>query len=150
MAQSSQNRNHPHLILNFYLFETSCLELSSGLGELKGDVAASEAAVDLGVGVDAVVDASALLLVKDDLEELAAVLLGADTLANNLNGVAEIGQDGVVDSGQSAGTGTLLLLVVARAGSALGAGENAARSEDQDVAVRELLLELAGQTRGDN
>lgn len=128
--------------------KVNCLELSSGLGELEGNVAAGEAAVDLGVGVDAVVDASALLLVKDDLEELAAVLLGADTLADNLDGVAEIGQDGVVDGGQSAGAGTLLLLVVARAGSTLGAGENAARSEDQDVAVRELLLELAGQTGG--
>lgn len=133
----------------FICSEINRLELSSGLGELEGNVAASEATVDLGVGVDAVVDASALLLVKDDLEELAAVLLGADTLADNLDGVAEIGQDGVVDGGQSAGAGTLLLLVVARAGSTLGAGENAARSEDQDVAVRELLLELAGQTGGD-
>lgn len=124
------------------------LVLSSGLGELEGNVAASEAAVDLGVGVDAVVNASALLLVEDDLEELAAVLLGADTLANNLDGVAEIGKDGVVDGGQGAGAGALLLLVVARAGSTLGAGKNAARSEDQDVAVGELLLELTGQTRG--
>lgn len=124
----------------------NCLVLRSGLGELEGDVAAGEAAVNLGVGVDTVVDASALLLVKDNLEELAAVLLGADTLANNLDGVAEIGQDGVVDGSQSAGAGTLLLLGVARAGGALGAGENAARSEDQDVAVGELLLELTGET----
>lgn len=124
----------------------SCLVLSSGLGELEANVAAGEAAVDLGVGIDTVVDASTLLLVKDDLEELAAVLLGADALANNLNRVAEIGKDGVVDGGQSAGTGTLLLLGVAGASGALGAGENAARSKDQDVAVGELLLELTGQT----
>lgn len=122
--------------------------LVSGLGELEDDVAAGEAAVDLSVGVDAVVDASALLLVKDDLEGLAAVLLGADALANNLNGVAEIGKDGIVDSRQSARTGALLLLGVAGAGRALGAGQDAARGEDQDMAVGELLLELTGQAGG--
>ena len=119
--------------------------LVSSLGELKGDVAAGETAVDLSIGVDTVVDASTLLLVKDDLEDLAAVLLGADALADNLNGVAEIGEDGIVDSSQSAGAGTLLLLGVARAGRALGAGQDAARGEDQDMAVGELLLELTGQ-----
>jgi hypothetical protein len=121
------------------------LVLGTALGELEVDVAASEAAVDLGVSVQAVVDATTLLLVKDDLEELAAVLLGAETLADNLNGVGEVGQDGVVDSGESAGAGTLLLLGVARAGRALGAGQDAARGEDQDVAVGELLLELTGE-----
>jgi hypothetical protein len=121
------------------------LVLGTALGELEVDIAASEAAVDLGVSVQAVVDATTLLLVKDDLEELAAVLLGAETLADNLNGVGEVGQDGVVDSGESAGAGTLLLLGVARAGRALGAGQNATRGEDQDVAVGELLLELTGE-----
>lgn len=53
-----------------------------------------------------------------------------------------------MDSGQSAGAGTLLLLGVAGASGTLGAGENAARSKDQDVAVGELLLELTGQTGG--
>ena len=121
------------------------LVLGGGLGELEVDVAAGEAAVDLGVGVEAVVDATALLLVEDDLEELAAVLLGADALADNLNGVGEVSEDGVVDGSESARTGALLLLGVAGAGRALGAGQDAARGEDQDVAVGELLLELTGQ-----
>jgi hypothetical protein len=125
-------------------YKTNLL-VSSSLGELKGDVAAGKTAVDLSIGVDTVVDASTLLLVKDNLEDLAAVLLGADALADNLNGVAEIGEDGIVDSSQSAGAGTLLLLGVARAGRALGAGQDAARGEDQDMAVGELLLELTGQ-----
>lgn len=51
-----------------------------------------------------------------------------------------------MDSGESPGLGTLLGLVGARAVGALGAGENAAGSNDQDVAVRELLLELTGET----
>jgi hypothetical protein len=50
-----------------------------------------------------------------------------------------------VDSGQSAGTGALLVLVGARVDGALRAGQNAALSNEEDVAVRELLLQLAGQ-----
>lgn len=52
-----------------------------------------------------------------------------------------------MDGGQGARTGTLLGLGVARAGRALGAGKDAARSEDQDLAVGELLLELTGQAK---
>lgn len=121
---------------------------ASGLGELEGDTAASKLAVDLGVGVQAVVDTATLLLVEDDLEVLGAVLLGAEALADDLDGVDEVGQDGVVDGGQSAGAGALLLLGVARAGGALGAGQDAARGQDQDVAVGELLLQLTGQAVG--
>lgn len=118
---------------------------AGGLGELEGDAAAGQLAVDLGVGVQAVVDATTLLLVEDDLEGLGAVLLGAEALADDLDGVDEVGQDGVVDGGQSAGAGALLLLGVARAGGSLGAGQDAARGEDQDVAVGELLLQLTGE-----
>lgn len=126
--------NRRHLVLG-----------STGLGELEGDAAAGQLAVDLRVGVEAVVDAAALLLVQDDLEGLGAVLLGAEALADDFDGVDEVGEDGVVDGRQSAAAGALLLLGVAGAGGALGAGQDAARGEDQDVAVRELLLELAGE-----
>lgn len=91
------------------------------------------------------VNTTTLLLVQDDLEGLGAVLLGAGTLADDLDGVDEVGEDGVVDSSQSAGTGTLLLLVGTRAGGALGAGQDAALSNEENVAVGELLLELTGQ-----
>jgi hypothetical protein len=125
---------------------TISLELSGdALGELERDVAAGEAAVDVGVGVEAVVDAAALLLVEDDLEGLVAVLLGAETLADDLDGVDEVGQDGVVHGREGARAGALLLLGVARAGAALGGREDAARGEEQDVAVRELLLQLTGE-----
>lgn len=118
----------------------------TALRELEVDVAACQTAVDLRVGVEAVVNTTTLLLVKDDLEGLGAVLLGADALADDLDGVGEILEDGVVDSSESSRTGALLLLGVARAGGSLGAGQDAARSEDQDMAVRELLLELTGET----
>jgi hypothetical protein len=122
------------------------LELSAALGELEGNGAAGEAAVDLAVGIEAVVDTTTLLLVEDDLEGLGAVLLGAGALADDLDGVDEISEDGIVDGGQSARAGALLGLVGARVDGALGAGQDAALSNEEDVAVGELLLELAGQT----
>ena len=121
------------------------LELGADLGELEDDVAARESPVDLRVRVQAVVNTTALLLVEDDLEGLGAVLLGAETLADNLDGVDEVGQDSIVDSSQRARTGALLGLVVAGTAGALGAGQDAARGQDQDVAVGELLLQLTGQ-----
>jgi hypothetical protein len=93
-----------------------------------------------------VVNTTALLLVEDDLEGLAAVLLGAGALADDLDGVDEVVEDGVVDGREGAGTGALLLLVGAGVDGALGAGEDAALSDEEDVAVGELLLEFTGQT----
>ena len=94
------------------------------------------------------VDATTLLLVQDDLEQLTAVLLRPDALADDLDGVDEVSEDGLVDSGQSARTGALLLLGGARVDGALGAGEDAAGSDEEDVAVGELLLELTSEAVG--
>lgn len=91
------------------------------------------------------VDTAALLLVQNNLHGLAAVLLGADALADDLDGVDEVAEDGVVDGGQSARTGALLGLGGARVDGALGAGQDAALSNKENVAVGELLLKLAGQ-----
>lgn len=91
------------------------------------------------------VNTTLLLLVQNDLEGLGAILLGAGALADDLDGVDKVSEDVLVDSGQSAGTGALLILVGAGVDGALGAGQNAALSNEEDVAVRELLLQLAGQ-----
>ena len=53
-----------------------------------------------------------------------------------------------MNSSQSSRTGTLLLLGVAGAGGTLGAGQDTARGQDQDVAVGELLLELTREAAG--
>jgi len=50
-----------------------------------------------------------------------------------------------VDGGECAAAGTLLCLRGAAAVGALGAREDAAGGNEEDVAVGELLLELAGQ-----
>lgn len=121
---------------------------SAALRELENNVAAGQSSVNLAISIEAVVNTTTLLLIENDLDGLAAVLLGADTLANNLNGVDDVGEDGVVDSSQSTGTRTLLSEGVARADGALGAGEDTARSNDDNVAVGELLLELTSQSVG--
>lgn len=109
--------------------------------ELEDNVLAGELAVDLGERVELVVDTSALLGVKEDLGDLGGVLLGADALANDLGGVDEITEDGIVDSGESARAGALL----DNTAGAAGHGENAALGKEHNVAVRELLLELTGE-----
>lgn len=91
------------------------------------------------------VDTTTLLLIQDDLDGLAAVFLGAGALADDLDGVDEVGEDGIVDGCQSAGTGALLLQGGAAVDGALGAGEDTALGHEEDVAVGELLLELTGQ-----
>lgn len=121
------------------------LVLGAALGELEHDSTAGQPTVDLTVGVEAVVNTTTLLLIQDNLQGLAAILLGTDALADDLDGVDEVAEDGVVDGGQGARTGTLLGLGGARVDGALGAGQNAALSNEEDVAVRELLLELTGQ-----
>lgn len=144
-------KNKEKRSIQFFLFlpfPKSVLRLvvtSTALGELEHNRPASQSAVDLAVGVQAVVNTTTLLLIEDDLGGLAAVLLGADALADDLNGVDQVVEDGVVDSGQSTRARTLLGLVGARGNGALGAGEDPALSDEQDVAVGELLLELTGQ-----
>lgn len=127
------------------------LKLSSGntLGELEVDTTASQTTVDLGVGIESVVNTTTLLLIEDDLEDLGSVLLGAQALADNLDWEDEVAKDSVVHSGECARTWALLGLRGARAVGALGAGKDAARGEDQDVAVGELLLELTGEADWD-
>jgi len=51
-----------------------------------------------------------------------------------------------VDSGQCSGTGSLLSLRGSGPVAALGTGKDSAGGEDEDVAVRELLLKFTGET----
>jgi len=92
-----------------------------------------------------VINTALLLLIQDNLQQLAAIFLGAETLADNLNRVNQIGEDGVMDGGQCSGTRTLLGLRGSGAVGALGAGKDAAGGEDENVSVGELLLELTGE-----
>jgi len=125
----------PHLVLS-----------RARLGELETDTTTRQLSVDLRVGIESVINTSLLLLIEDDLQDLAAIFLGAETLADDLDGVDEVGEDGVVNGGECSGTGSLLSLRGTGAVGALWAGENATRGKEEDVAVGELLLELTGET----
>jgi len=118
------------------------VSLTSDLGELKDNVLASELAVDLAEGIDLVVNTSTLLGIKEDLDNLMAILLRAYTLADDLGGVDKVTEDSVMDGGESSVAGTLLL----DARAAAGKGEDAALSDEDNVAVGELLLELTGES----
>jgi hypothetical protein len=100
------------------------------LRELKRNTTTSQLSVHFRVGIESVVNASFLLLIEDNLQDLAAILLGAETLADNLNGVDKICEDGVVNGSQCPGTGSLLCEGSSGAVRSLWAGENAAGSED--------------------
>jgi hypothetical protein len=80
----------------------------TSLGELETDNSSSQSPVHLGVSIQSVINTTLLLLIQHNLQKLAAVLLGAKTLANNLNGVDEIGQYRIVDSGECSRTRSLL------------------------------------------
>lgn len=113
--------------------------------EFKSNSTASQLPVDLRVGIESVVHTTTLLLIQNDLQDLAAIFLGSESLAHDLNGVDNVGENSVVDGSQGSAARTLLSLRCAGAVAAFGAGENTAGCEDQDMAVGELLLELSGQ-----
>jgi hypothetical protein len=70
------------------------------LRELEIHNAASQLAVDLRVSIESVINTTLLLLIENNLEDLGAIFLGAETLADNLNGVDEVAEDSVMDSGE--------------------------------------------------
>lgn len=119
---------------------------SSALRELKVNTTAGQLLVHLRVSIESVIHTTLLLLIEHNLQDFASILLGAQSLADDLNRIDQVGKDGVVDGSESSGTGALLSEGGARAGGALGTGENAARGKNQDMAVGELLLELTGES----
>lgn len=70
-----------------------------------------------------------------------AVLLGADTFADDLGGIDKVPEDGIVHSGQ----GTVARALLLDAAAAAREGEDAAVSDEDDVTVREFLLEFTSQ-----
>ena len=125
--------------------DSTALVIRSTLWELKVHTLPSQPPIHLGVGIKTVVHTTALLLVEHDLEDLAAIFTGTDALADNLDRVDEVGEDGVVDGSERAGAGALLRLRRAAPVAAFWAWQDAAGGDDQDVAVGEFLLEFAGE-----
>lgn len=120
-------------------------------------ITTSELLVNSLVGVKAILDGLLILGVEDDLVLLGTVSLDADALTSDLNGVDHVVKDGVVDGSEGA---RLRALLGGSAVEARSGGEDAALSDNDDLLLGKLLLELTdqlsldatevlGQTEGD-
>lgn len=87
-----------------------------------------------------VLDGGLLVLVQVHLDQLLAVELDTDALADDLRGEHQVLEDGVVHGGQGSGAGPLLLQRVPRL--ALGLGQDLALADEHDLLAAELLLQL--------
>lgn len=74
------------------------------------------------------------------LEQAGSVEPNSDSLSNNLCRVDEVVQDGVVDSHQGAGSGSLLLQLVGLPG---GLGKDSSLGNEDHVLATELLLKFS-------
>lgn len=111
-------------------------------GEHEGDVTAGELLVDRRERVELVLERGGVLRVEEALDQAAAVSGNTGALAGDLRGVDKVLEDRLVHSGEGARVRAGLLVTVLTAGLA----EDAALADKDNVAVRELLLELTGET----
>lgn len=79
------------------------------------------------------------------LDELATVVLDTGALGHNLAGEDEVLEDGLVDSGESAGARAGLLLVTVVETARLA--QHASLCQDDNVLAAKLLLQLADEAR---
>lgn len=110
--------------------------------EHEADVAAGELLVDRREAVELVLKRGGVLRVEEALDQAAAVGGNARALASDLRGVDKVLEDRLVHGGEGARVRTGLLVAVLSAGLA----EDAALADEDNVTVRELLLELTGET----
>ena len=83
----------------------------------------------------------AILAIQKNPNDLVTINLGTDTLANNLGGEYKVLEHILMYSGKSTGTRPLL----GDTGSPGWRWENAAQAEEDDMPVRELLLEFTSK-----
>ena len=110
--------------------------------EHEGNVTASELLVDRREAVQLVLERSGVLGVEEALDQAAAVRGNTGALAGDLGGENKVLEDALVHSGERARVRSGLLVAVLAAGLA----KDAALANEDDVTVRELLLELSGET----
>jgi len=84
--------------------------------ELEGNLFTSELLVDVGIGLQLVLNVSLHRFVQMDLQETGGVKSDTGTLADDLSWEAQVLQDRVVDGGQGTAEWTLLLLVLCLTG----------------------------------
>jgi len=132
--------------IKFYLFFSNSsmifdyLELN-GSRELKDDILTSELLVDSRESIKLVFKRGGILGIKEDLEGLGTINLLTKSLTNNFGGVNHIIQDGIVNSGQSARSGTGLLTVVTTTRNS----QDTTLSNKDNMTIRELLFEFTSE-----
>jgi hypothetical protein len=114
--------------------------------KLKAHTPSSQLSINLPISVQPVIHPTLLLLIKNDLQHFTSIFLGPNPLADNLNRIDDIGQDGIMHRSQGTGARSFLSLRGPATVGAFGTGENASGSEDENVAVGEFLFELACET----
>lgn len=117
------------------------LELNSSR-ELKDNILASELLVDSRESVNLVFKRGGILSIKENLESLGTIDLLTESLTNDFSRENEVIQDSIMDSSQSARSGTGLLTVVTTAGNS----QDTTLSNENNMTVRELLFELTSKT----
>ena len=93
-------------------------------------------------GLELVVDSRRVLGVQQNLLDLGATNQVSDSLANNLGRENQVFQDLVVDSSQGSGSWSLLELL----GLSGWLWQDSSLSQENNVSVWELLLQLSGQS----
>jgi len=115
--------------------------LGLGLREEEGDILTSQLLIDRRESIELTLNVLLILLVQEDLEDLAAVESDTGALSDDLCWVNKILKNGLVNSSQSTGVGALLLSNTVVATSL---GEDAALANNNNV-LGELLLKLANK-----
>lgn len=108
---------------------------SSAHRKLKPHTPSSQLPVNLPISIKSVIHTTLLLLIENDFQHLTPVLLRPDSLSHNLNRIHHIRQDRIMHRCQSTRAGSFLGLGGTATVGSFGTGENAAGSEDEDVAV---------------
>jgi len=110
--------------------------------EHKANITASELLVDRREAVQLVLERGGVLRVQVALDQAAPVSSNTRALAGDLRGINKVLKDRLVHGGERARVRAGLLVTVLSAGLA----EDAALADKDNVAVRELLLKLTGET----
>lgn len=140
----SKGTPHPPQMHYFPLDKNSLLKLDPSNRKLKANTFPRQPPIDFGISIQPEVNTSTLLLIQHNLDNLAPVLLGPGTLANDFDGVDDIRQDGIVHGRQSTGVGTFLRLRRTTAVATFRARKDPTGGKEEDVALGELLFEFAG------
>ena len=88
---------------------TAGLVLSrASLRELETNTSSGQSPIDFAIGLQSIINTTSLLLIQDDLQNFRAILSSSCALADDFNGVDQVSEDCIVDSGKCSRAGALL------------------------------------------